>query len=67
MVDAMYPPGVMHEREEKDLMALGFPEGHQLQQGEGTLHYTFRLRHYSKLPLNASSANTFSFGYAMFS
>jgi hypothetical protein len=28
VVDALYPPGVLHDREEKDLMALGFPESH---------------------------------------
>ena len=67
VVDALYPAGVLHDREEKDLMALGFPESHQLQHGEGSLHYSFRLRHHSKLPLVATSANTYSFGYAMFS
>ena len=54
VIEHIYPPvvDVLHEREEKDLTSLAFPESNSLQQGDGTLYYTFRLRHYSPLPLN---------------
>ena len=28
--DGIYPPSVLHEREQKDLLALAFPESHQI-------------------------------------
>ncbi|TNV84983.1 hypothetical protein FGO68_gene2012 [Halteria grandinella] len=69
VIDSIYPPNILHPREEKDLTSLAFPESNSLQQTEGVLQYTFRLRHFSKLSLNATapSEHGFSFGYTLFS
>ncbi len=56
----------MNEREAKDLTSLAFPESHGLSTDDGSLYYTFRLRHFSKLSLNATSEHTYSFGYTLF-
>jgi hypothetical protein len=57
----------MHEKELKDLVSLGFPESHSLQTGDGTLYYTFRLRHFSPLPLNNCPQGGFHMCYTLFS
>lgn len=71
VMEHCFPPAaqVMHPKEEKDLTSLAFPDSNSLQSSEGTLQYSFRLRHFSKLGLNAMSAgeHSFSFGYTLFS
>ena len=54
VIEHMYPPSaqIMHPKEEKDLVSLAFPESHSLQNSDGTLYYTFRLRHFSPIALN---------------
>ena len=67
-MEHVYPPGSLNSREEKDITSLAFPESNSLNC-EGDLRFTFRLRHFSKLPLMAISANehNFSFGFTLFS
>jgi hypothetical protein len=67
LLEHIYPPRALHVKEEKDIMSLAFPESNSLNC-EGSLKYTFRLRTYSKLPLNAMSAteHNFSFGFTIF-
>ncbi len=67
VMEMAYPQKSLHPLEEKDITCLAFPESNSLQC-EGSLEYTFRIRHYTKLPLGAisPSEHNFSFGFTIF-
>jgi len=66
-MESVYPPNTLHQKEEKDITSLAFPESNSLNC-EGDLKFTFRLRHFSSLPLMAiaPSEQHFSFGFTLF-
>lgn len=67
-MEHVYPRGILHSTEEKTITSLAFPESNSLSMNEGNLLYTFRLRHFNKLPLSAISPqeHSFSFGFTLF-
>eukprot|EP00347_Sterkiella_histriomuscorum_P000425 403375913 len=68
ILEHAYPPNHLHPSEEQNIARLAFPESNSLAMNEGNLLYTFRLRHFNKLPLNAISPqeHQFSFGFTLF-
>ena len=67
-MEAAYPPQYQQAKEAKDITSLAFPESNSLQQSEGSVHYTFKVRHHSTLALQAMSAqeHLYSFGFTLF-
>lgn len=68
VMEHVYPPSSLHEKEESDITNLAFPESNSLNC-EGDLKFAFRLRHHSTLPLTsiAPCEQHFSFGFTLFS